>query len=162
MSYPDARYRGDKGEISAIYRPADQEPELTIGSGTAVRYLATGASTHGQFGLYRWDMGPQSSGPGAHFHRTISESFFILSGEVRLFNGERWIHATAGDFLYVPEGGVHGFHNESGAPASMLILFAPGAPREAYFQALAEIAAGRQLSAEERTELNLRHDSYFL
>ena len=81
MSYPDARYRGDKGEISAIYRPADQEPELTIGSGTAVRYLATGASTHGQFGLYRWDMGPQSSGPSAHFHRTISESFFILSGD---------------------------------------------------------------------------------
>ena len=79
-----------------------------------------------------------------------------------MFNGERWIHATAGDFLYVPEGGVHGFRNESGEPASMLILFAPGAPREAYFQALAEIAAGRQFSDEERTELNLRHDSYFL
>jgi hypothetical protein len=23
MSYPDAHYLGDKGEISAIYRPAD-------------------------------------------------------------------------------------------------------------------------------------------
>ena len=162
MSYPNARYLGDKGEISAIYRPAGQEPELTIGSSTEVRYLATGASTNGQFGLYRWDMGPQSSGPSAHFHRTISESFFILSGTVRLFNGERWIHATAGDFLYVPEGGIHGFRNESGESASMLILFAPGAPRVAYFQALAEIAAGHQLSDEERTELNLRHDSYFL
>ena len=107
-------------------------------------------------------MGPQASGPSAHFHRTISESFFILSGEVRLFNGERWIHANAGDFLYVPEGGVHGFRNESGAPASMLILFAPGAPREAYFETLAEIAAGRQLSDEERVDLNRLHDSYFL
>lgn len=29
MSYPEARYRGDTGEVSAIYRPADQEPELT-------------------------------------------------------------------------------------------------------------------------------------
>ena len=96
MSYPNARYLGDKGEISAIYRPADQEPELTIGSSTVVRYLATGASTNGQFGLYRWDMGPQPSGPSAHFHKTISESFFILSGTVRLFNGERWIHTTAG------------------------------------------------------------------
>ncbi len=37
MSYPDARYLGDEGEISAVYRPADQKPELTIGSGTAVR-----------------------------------------------------------------------------------------------------------------------------
>jgi hypothetical protein len=40
MSYPEARYRGDKGEISAKFSPADQEPELTIGPGTAVRYLA--------------------------------------------------------------------------------------------------------------------------
>jgi mannose-6-phosphate isomerase-like protein (cupin superfamily) len=112
MSYPDARYLGDEGEISARYRPADQEPELMIGSSTAVRYLATGASTNGQFGLYRWEARPHTPGPSAHFHKTISESFFILSGTVRLFNGERWIDATAGDFLYVPEGGVHAFHNE--------------------------------------------------
>ena len=162
MSYPNARYLGDKGEISAVYRPADQEPELTIGSSTAVRYLATGASTNGQFGLYRWDMGPQPSGPSAHFHKTISESFFILSGTVRLFNGERWIDTTAGDFLYVPEGGVHAFRNESGKPASLLLLFAPGAPREAYFEALAELAAGRRFSEEEWTDICLRHDSYFL
>ena len=45
MSYPEPRYRGEKGEISANFRPATQKPELTIGSGTAVRYLATGAST---------------------------------------------------------------------------------------------------------------------
>src|SRR6478672_11107481 len=53
MSYPDPRYLGEKGEISAMYRPADQKSDLTIGPGTAVRYLATGASTRGQFGLYR-------------------------------------------------------------------------------------------------------------
>ena len=35
-----------------------------------------------------------------------------------------------GDFLYVPQGGVHAFRNESGEPASMLILFTPrGAAR---------------------------------
>ncbi len=46
-------------------------------------------------------------GEAAHFHKTMSESFFILSGMVRLFNGEHWIDATAGDLLYIPEGGVH-------------------------------------------------------
>jgi hypothetical protein len=95
MSYPEARYRGDQGEVSARYRPAEQGPELTIGSGTALRYLATGASTQGQFGLYRWDARPHTPGPSAHFHRTISESFFILSGTVRLFNGERGIFCTS-------------------------------------------------------------------
>jgi len=162
MSYPDPRYLGDKGEISAKFRPADQGPELRIGSGIAVRYLATGASTNGEFGLYRWDAGPHTRGPSAHYHRTMSESFFILSGTVRLFNGERWIDATAGDFLYVPEGGVHAFGNESGEPASMLLLFAPGAPREANFEALAEKVAGRQFSNEEWRDLCLRHDNYFI
>jgi mannose-6-phosphate isomerase-like protein (cupin superfamily) len=92
----------------------------------------------------------------------MSESFFILSGSVRLFNGDRWIDATAGDFLYVPEGGVHAFHNGSDEPASMLILFAPGAPREAYFEALAQKAAGHQFSDEEWLDLCRRHDNHFV
>lgn len=162
MSYPDARYQGQSGEISAVFRSADKKSELTIGSGTAVRYLATGDSTHRQFGLYRWDAQPRTPGPKAHYHRTMSESFFVISGLVRLFNGERWIDAKAGDFLYVPEGGIHGFQNDSDVPSSMLILFAPGAPREGYFEALAAKAAGRQFSEEEWREICVNHDNYFI
>ena len=163
-SYPEPRYSGDTGEISAMFRPAGQQPQLSMGAGgTQVHYLATGASTAGEFGLYRWDMSGPPSGPDPHFHRTISESFFILSGTVQLFNGERWVDATPGDFLFVPEGGIHAFHNKSGEPASMLLLFAPGAPREAYFEGLAELAtSGRQLSDEERAEFFLRHDNHWL
>lgn len=158
MSYPNRRYLAERGEISARFRRAAQPPELLMRSGTA-SYLATGASTSGQFGLYRWDMAGPPSGPDPHFHRTISESFFILSGTVRLFDGRRWVDATENDFLYVPEGGVHAFRNESGEPASMLLMFAPGAPREAYFQGLAELAG---LSDEQRTEFFLQHDTYWV
>jgi len=162
MSYPEARYLGEAGESSGTFRPASAGPDLMIG-GTAVHHLGTGASTGGQFGLYRWEMGPKPSGPAPHFHRTISESFFVLSGTVRLFDGRSWTDATAGDFLYVPEGGVHCFRNESGEPASMLLLFAPGAPREAYFEELAEIASsGRRLTDEEWTDVYLRHDQYMV
>lgn len=162
MSYPPSRYAGDAGEISAVFRPASREPELRIGTVTDASYLATGATTNGQFGLYRWDMGPQPSGPAAHFHRTISESFFVLSGTVRLYNGDTWIDATPGDFLYVPEGGIHAFRNESGAPASILLLFVPGAPREGYFETLAEVAGGRKLTAEEWADLFLQHDNHMV
>lgn len=162
MSYPDPRYRCDKGEISAVLRSTNQKPDLAIGSGTGVHYVATGASTNGQFGLYRWDAGRHAPGPSAHFHRTMSESFFILSGTMRLFSGQRWIDARAGDFLYVPEGGIHAFRNESDEPASMRICFAPGAPREAYFEALAERAAGRRFSDEEWKDLCIRHDNYLV
>jgi quercetin dioxygenase-like cupin family protein len=105
-------------------------------------------------------MGPQPSGPAAHFHRTMSESFFVLSGVVRLYNGDTWIDGHAGDFLYVPEGGIHAFRNESGAPASILLLFVPGAPREAYFETLSDVAAGRRtMTGEEWAELFARHDN---
>jgi mannose-6-phosphate isomerase-like protein (cupin superfamily) len=163
--YPDQKYAGDTGEISARVRRHDQPPELPSPDrlGNTVHYLATTASTDGEFGLYRWEFGPKPSGPDPHFHKTISESFFILSGTVRLYDGREWVDATAGDFLYVPEGGIHAFRNESGERASMLLLFTPGAPREDYFETLVDVAAKRRtLTDDERTEFYLRHDTYWL
>lgn len=163
MSYPDPRYLGEGGDISATFREAKTHgPDLMIGQRAHVHYLAKGESTHGLFGLYRWELKANSPGTNAHFHRTMSESFYILSGRVRLFNGDKWVDATAGDFLYVPEGGIHSFGNDSGEPASMLILFSPGAPREGYFEALAEIAAGRKVTDEEFAEICMQHDNYLI
>ncbi|MEV5413097.1 cupin domain-containing protein [Thermopolyspora sp. NPDC052614] len=163
MSYPPQLYLKDHGVASATFRSADVQPDLVIGVRSRVGYLATGASTEGQFGLYRWDLAAVPHNPVAHFHKTFSESFFVLEGTVSLYNGERWRDATPGDFLYVPPGGTHAFNNTSDAPASMLVLFTPGAPREAYFQELADIAAsGRQLTDEEWTELYARHDQYIV
>jgi mannose-6-phosphate isomerase-like protein (cupin superfamily) len=169
VSYPDPRHLGETGKINALFRPATTAPDFvsppvatsgpTVAQGTAYHYLSTTASTEGEYGLYRVDMGPEPAGPSTHFHRSMSESFFILSGTMRLFDGNRWIDATAGDYLYVPVGGLHAFRNESGQPASMLMLFAPGAPREEYFENVAELAS---LSEEERTDFLLRHDSFFV
>ena len=45
----------------------------------------------------------------------------------------------------------------------MLILFTPGAPREAFFEELAEIAAsGREPSEEEMTAFYWRHDQFMV
>jgi len=162
MSYPEPHYHSDTGATSATFRPSTHPPELTYPSGGAAHYLATGASTGGGFGLYRWEMAARPSGPEPHFHKTISESFYILSGSVRLFDGASWIEGTPGDYLFVPEGGIHAFRNESGLPASMLILFAPGAPREDYFETLKRLGEGLVLSDEEKTAFFLRHDTYWL
>ncbi|MGH3767763.1 MAG: cupin domain-containing protein [Pseudonocardiaceae bacterium] len=169
LAYPPPRYGGNTGLINALFRPADTKPDLVSGgvddgvTGSSqnqrMHCLATGAATGGEFGLYRIDMPPKGIGPTNHFHRTISESFFILSGTVRLFNGDRWIDAIPGDFLYVPVGGLHAFHNGSDEPASMLLLFAPGAPREGYFAGLADLAS---MSDEEREEFFLLHDNHWV
>lgn len=161
FAYPPAVHDG-AGDVSAVLRRADAVPELSAPSGNATHYLATGATTRGAFGLYRWDMGPQPSGPSPHFHRSITESFFVLSGTVRLHDGARWVDASPGDFLFVPEGGIHGFRNESGEPASMLILFTPGAPREDYFETLADRARREAMTPEGWTEFFLRHDTFWV
>lgn len=162
MSYPDPVYFGEGGVVSARLRIASHPAELKVGMSEA-SYLATGESTGGKFGLYRWDMAPATPGATPHFHRTISESFFILSGTVGLYNGESWTDATAGDYLYVPEGGIHGFRNASSGPASMLILFAPGADREPYFQGLADVALGRRkFTPDEYKAFCDSHDNIFV
>jgi mannose-6-phosphate isomerase-like protein (cupin superfamily) len=159
MSYPQPRYFGDSGEVNAVFRPADTEPELDSTTGNRTHYLATHATTGGEFGLYKVEMAPGAPGPTTHFHRTISESFFVLSGEVQLYNGERWTDARPGDFLHVPVGGLHAFRNGSDEASSMLMLFTPGAPREEYFERVAEMAGK---GGPEFLEFLLRHDNVFV
>ena len=81
----------------------------------------------------------------------------MLSGEVELYDGTGWKTGTPGDFFFVPEGGLHGFKGAN--HSSMLLMFAPGAPREDYFETL---ASGEKLSEEERVEFMLRHDTYWV
>jgi quercetin dioxygenase-like cupin family protein len=152
MSFPD--------ENATTLRPISEVEPLMIGT-TRARFVAPGTVTQGRFGLYEWTMQPQAGGGDAHYHKTFSESFFVVSGTVQLYAGTRWVTATAGDFLHVAEGGPHGFKNDSDDIAQMLILFAPGVAREGYFEALAEIRAnGRTLSDDEWVELWAKHDQY--
>ncbi len=156
-------YAGATGEVNAVLLAAEDVRALTFRSGTRARFTAPGSLTAGRFGLFHWDMPARSGGASPHFHRTFSESFYVLGGKIRLYNGASWVDATAGDFLYVPEGGIHAFRNDGEDASSMLILFAPGAPRERYFEELAEIGiSGRQLSPEEWTDLYARHDQYMV
>lgn len=169
LTYPPARYHGVTGQVSARFRGADAPPDLTSGGvdggvtgsaqGQRTHYLATGSSTGGEFGLYRIEMPPRGRGPATHFHRTMSESFYILSGTVRLYDGSRWIDARPGEFLYVPAGGLHAFHNGTDDPAQLLLLFSPGAPREGYFEGMAELAG---LDDEQRREFFLYHDNHWV
>jgi quercetin dioxygenase-like cupin family protein len=107
-------------------------------------------------------MEPASGGPAAHLHRTITESFYVLQGRVRLYDGADWVDGLQGDFLLVPKGGIHAFRNDSEEPASMLILFTPGAPREEYFETLADQARRQSMTAEDWEAFYERHDTYWV
>jgi mannose-6-phosphate isomerase-like protein (cupin superfamily) len=162
MSYPPELFHSDEGEVSAWARHDDAPADLTYANGGAVDYLATSAATGGLFGLYRWHFFGPISGPDPHFHKTISESFYVLTGTVRFYDGRGWVDGHPGDFLHVPPGGLHGFRNESGLPASMLLHFAPGAPREPYFETLKALGEGLEMTAEEHEAFMFAHDTYWV
>jgi hypothetical protein len=63
MSYPPPIYDRDTGEVSAWLRPSDSEPDVVYPNGNRVRYLATGESTGGTYGLYHWEFAGPRSGP---------------------------------------------------------------------------------------------------
>ena len=124
------------------------------------RFVATGAQTRGDFGLFEVTMRPGGSGPGPHLHRTFSESFHVLDGSLAVLSGDEWTTAHAGDLVYVPRSAVHGFRAAGpDVGARFLILFTPGIPREEYFEGLLELhAGGRTPTTEEIDAFALRHD----
>ena len=83
----------------------------------------------------------------------------MLSGSVELYDGTDWVDGRQNDFLYVPPGGIHGFRNVADEPAQILMLFAPGAPREHYFEGLAQL---HELSDDERREWFVKNDNFFV
>jgi mannose-6-phosphate isomerase-like protein (cupin superfamily) len=166
--YPPIRYTKDQAEVSAWVRSGDEAPDYqTHGVGreaylaTQVKYhyLADQQQTDGDYVLYRVELGPNCSGPAPHLHRTMSEAFFLLTGTVEFYDGNQWTDRKRNDFVYVPPGGIHGWDNESDEPASMLVLFAPGAPRTQFFEGLAQLG---ELTDDERREWFARHDNVYI
>ncbi len=156
---PAARYTEDEPAVSAWLRRGAEPPDYDSFGLVKYHYLADQQATDGDYGLYRVEIAPKAGGPGPHYHRAMSEAFFVMSGTIKLYDGTDWVDGIRNDFLYVPPGGIHGFRNEADEPASILILFAPGAPREPYFEGLAELG---DLSDEERREWFIKNDNFFI
>ena len=110
--YPGDRYEGP-GEASAVWRPADSPPDLE-GGGGACHYLLTGDRTGGDVGLYRGTWGlARVLAPPRRTHAARRQGLAV--------------EAPAGDFVYVPPGGIHGFRNDTDVPVHAHPL-RPGRP----------------------------------
>jgi oxalate decarboxylase/phosphoglucose isomerase-like protein (cupin superfamily) len=49
----------------------------------------------------------------------------VLAGEIEFRVAERTVRGTAGAFVHVPPGVVHGFHNPGPSQAKLLVLVYP-------------------------------------
>jgi quercetin dioxygenase-like cupin family protein len=148
------------------------ESEFTGASGVVVRrhgegrriatagdiytFIATGAETGGIFSLLHAIV-PPGGGPPPHTHTMEDEAFYLLSGNLAIYDDSTRYEAGPGTFIHLPREGRHRFANESTAPAEMLILALPAG----FEQLLAEVgqpwpdanAPAPAPSAEEKARL---------
>jgi quercetin dioxygenase-like cupin family protein len=120
-----------------LHRPA-REGDLFYGPGDLYRFLITGAETDGAYFAMEAIV-PPGGGPPPHIHRNEDETFYVLEGRCAFRLGDETITATAGDFVNVPRGHVHCFHNASDAPARLILTFTP-AGIERFFEETLERA----------------------
>lgn len=106
-------------------------------------------------------MEPGANGASPHIHKELTETFYVVDGEVELLVGDRRIVAEPKTFVLVPENTPHGFANAGQTPATLLVLFCSADSREQYFEGLAELTKDeRQPRQEELLDLMQRFDQY--
>jgi quercetin dioxygenase-like cupin family protein len=123
------------GEL--LHRPAGAG--LTFwGPGDMYRFLVTGEETGGAYFAME-ALVPPGGGPPPHIHRNEEETFYVVEGEVDFRLGDDIVTAAVGDFVNVPRGSVHCFHNSGTAPMRMILTFTP-AGIEKFFEETLERA----------------------
>jgi quercetin dioxygenase-like cupin family protein len=120
-----------------LHRPATSG-DAFWGPGDAYRFLVTGEETAGAYFAMEAIV-PPGGGPPPHIHRNEDETFYIVEGEVDILLGDETITAGAGDFVNVPRGMVHRFHNAGVATMRMILTFTP-AGIEKFFEETLERA----------------------
>jgi quercetin dioxygenase-like cupin family protein len=106
-----------------LYRPAGDGATF-IGPGDVYRFLVTGAESGGEYFAMEAIV-PPGGGPPPHIHRNEDETFYIVEGECDFLLGEETITGGAGDFVSVPRGTVHRFHNAGSTLTRMILTFTP-------------------------------------
>jgi mannose-6-phosphate isomerase-like protein (cupin superfamily) len=88
-----------------------------------VEFLARTADTpRFTFGIIDFAAGRELE---AHTHLDEDDAFYILEGELTFVLGDEEVVASAGTFVLVPPGVVHGFRNDGSRVVRMLNIHAP-------------------------------------
>ena len=120
-----------------LHRPSDSG-DAFWGPGDAYRFLVTGEETGGAYFAMEAIV-PPGGGPPPHIHRNEDETLYVVEGHVEILLGDDVVTAGAGDFVNVPRGEVHRFHNAGDTTMRMILTFTP-AGIEKFFEETLERA----------------------
>jgi quercetin dioxygenase-like cupin family protein len=132
-----------------LHRPAGSGATF-LGPGDVYRFLVTGAESGGAYFAMEAFV-PPGGGPPPHIHRNEDETFYIVEGEIEFLLGDEIVTGGVGDFVNVPRGVVHRFHNAGAAAARMILTFTP-AGMERFFEETLEPAPNGAVEAPDNVD----------
>ncbi|MGN9786063.1 cupin domain-containing protein [Nonomuraea sp. ZG12] len=136
--------------MSALYLPAGAGTTHSF-LGTAMTVKAGGSETGEALSLSEQECPPGFATPW-HLHQHDDEAFYILSGTIQLYCGDRTWEAGAGAFALLPRRLPHAFANRAEEPLRLLQLSWPAG----FENFVAEVAA-QDPDPALLTELAARH-----
>ncbi len=68
---------------------------------------------------------PPGGGPPAHVHQREEETFYVQQGTLTIQVGDKTLHASPGDLVYLPRGIMHCFRNTGNVDATFLMVVTP-------------------------------------
>jgi mannose-6-phosphate isomerase-like protein (cupin superfamily) len=102
---------------------------MYLGPGDGYRFPLTGADTAGAYFAPAAIVAP-GGGPPPHIHRHHDETFHVLEDQCDILLGQQSITAGVGDFVTVPRGTLHRFHNQGTDATRTIPTLTPGRHRE--------------------------------
>ena len=135
-----------KSDGDLLYRPAGSG-ETYLGPGDTYRFLVTGAESGGAYFAME-AFAPPGGGPPLHVHRNEDETFYIVEGQIDIVLGEETVTAGPGDFVNVPRGTVHRFHNSGTAAARMILTFSPAGIEHFFAETLERAVDGTEVAVD--------------
>ncbi len=138
-----------------FHRPAGTGA-LYLGPGDIYTWLVTGEESDGQyFALHA--VVPPNGGPAPHVHTRENETFYVLDGTPSFWLQDHWVEGKPGDFVNIPMGMLHCFHNFSDRPTTLILTFTPSGIEKWFEECLERISDPSMPIPDNIDEVNGRY-----
>lgn len=107
--------------------------------GLTLEFMHSKATTDGSLDMFKMTVQPQAKVPAPHYHESWDEAVYGLTGTLTWQVDGKPVAIGPGQSLFIKRGKVHGFKNDTDAPAACLSIMTPAVLGTAYFQELAAL-----------------------
>ena len=132
-------------------------PEIIRIGGLELRFLQSQENGEGSLDLFEMTVQPNARMPIAHHHEGWDETVYGPAGVTTWRVDGSDIALQPGDTVFIRRRIVHGFHNDTQAPARCLCILSPGVLGPGYFREMATLINGGAPDPVKMKETMLRH-----